>query len=194
MGKIIKNSVKTIFLLLVCVFTQQSFAQQNYLDNFYWGIGFNNINTSVENAGGKLEVDSNVYSFTIGKELHPNFDVEIKYGVGTGYDTFNNPVLEFEISSILQTSLIIKQQFNNYFQGFVKLGHASIEENGRVVATGVVDNEERNDFTYGIGARINIDDSSAIRFEYENLHSESKVNSGGDFEFAGYGISYERKF
>ncbi len=197
MNKVIKNNIKIVFLFMVYTFTQQLFAEQSYLDNFYWGIGYNTINASVETTS-KIEADNNVYGFTIGKEIHPNFDIEFKYSKGSGYDSFSNPLLEIQINSILQTSLIIKQPLNEYFQGFVKLGHASIEDSSRLVANGIVDTVERNDFTYGVGARINIAEGSFVRIEYDNFHSESSgfrsASGDANFEFTGYGVSYERSF
>ncbi len=190
MTKIKIGGIRIMFLMVAIVLAPQSFSE----DKYYFNVGFANYDFESDVAG--IGVDHNIFFVSAGTEIHPNFDVEVKYGLGDGEERYSGIGASEDIESIFQTSLIAKSKFYDSLEGFVKIGYTAIDDTTQYdgVITGVASDtagrtidDDHNDFTYGIGFKYQISDNNKIRFDYESID----VNSG---DLSSYGIFYERVF
>ncbi len=183
MTRIKISNITTMFLVAMIVLVPQSFAESKY----YFNIGFANIDFN----SNQSTIDNNVYFISTGTEIHPNFDVEVKYSFGGSKERYSGVLADYEIDSIFQTSLIAKRGFSDSFEGFVKMGYSAIDDNTTYDATStspsIIDDRDHNEFTYGVGFKYKVGTSDKIRVEYEDIDNDAADSKA-------YNISYERTF
>jgi len=109
--------------------------------------------------------------------------LEGRLGIGLGDDAINGVTLE--ASRIL--GVYGKFSIGEKVSPYVILGLTSIELDSNVTESGT-----ENDFSYGIGADINLSDKSAINIEYMNYYDKS--DGPLDTEISTIGLGYQFKY
>ncbi len=211
--KIIKS-----ILLVVSVFL----AQQSFASPFYYTVGA--INMKIEqnipgqtilvpvsatqsiaftNADTNFSAKAYVVTVGVGAKINDNFSAEVRYGKSlsdSDYSGTNHLPSKLRIRNFLSAALIGKVQLSGDFEVFGKLGMASIDEVTEFTTTtafansGDIAENDRFDFSYGVGVKYKISDTNAVRLEYDNYHDSTIDFTNGTIEASGFGVYYESDF
>ncbi len=179
-----------------------AFTQQVFSDPFYIGVGIYDIKTDFDfftPSSGTIEVSRNNKTpiIFLGTAIHPNFDIEVTYGMGTSYSNNSSnssvsPNSSSKIEQIFGVELIAKQQFYDALEGFVRIGYTGITENTKY-PNNIEQELDRVDLSYGVGLKYKINEEGKIRILYNKFHEKqsSNTSSGADVQIKGYGVFYE---
>ena len=150
----------------------------------YIGIRYANLDTKVDLNIGSVDFSTPALMLNVGSQINPHFAVEGRLGFGTDDD------FGFELDSYYGIFARVGPPLSEKFAPYLLVGYGKAElEIGTVSA-------DDNDFAYGIGANVLVNETFAINVEYVNYYDESGSagNVSGNISIEGFAFGFQHRF